>query len=91
MAVSFKVPSSPSRSIITIDEFLGVDFTNSPSNVDLNKSPNGQNMIRDVPGKVRKCMGYELVSAYDGQINGMHVRRGDDQYLIHAEIGRAHV
>lgn len=84
MAVSFKVPSSPSRSIITIDEFLGVDFTNSPSNVDLNKSPNGQNMIRDVPGKVRKCMGYELVSTYDGRINGMHVRRGDDQYLIHA-------
>ncbi len=84
MSVSFKVPSSPGRSIITIDEFLGVDFTNSPSNVDLNKSPNGQNMIRDVPGKVRKCMGYEQISTYDGQINGMHVRRGDAQYLIHA-------
>lgn len=84
MAVSFKVPSSPSRSIITIDEFLGVDFTNSPSNVDLNKSPNGQNMIREVPGKVRKCMGYQQIATYDGQINGMHVRRGDEEYLIHA-------
>ena len=51
MAVTFDVPSSPKRSVAVIDEFLGVDFTNSPSNVDLKKSPNGVNMIRDVPGK----------------------------------------
>lgn len=84
MAVSFSVPSSPARSIFTISDFLGVDYTNSPSNVDDNKSPNGQNMIRDVPGKVRKCMGYHTVKSYDDRINGAHYRRGDDDFLIHS-------
>ena len=84
MAVSFDVPSSPKRSVAVIDEFLGVDFTNSPSNVDLKKSPNGVNMIRDVPGKVRKCMGYETIKTYDDRINGAHFRHGDEEYLIHS-------
>lgn len=59
MAVSFKVPSSPAKSIFTIDEFLGVDLTNSPANIQDNRSPNAPNMTRLVPGKVRKRMGYE--------------------------------
>lgn len=84
MAVTFDVPSSPKRSVAVIDEFLGVDFTNSPSNVDLKKSPNGVNMIRDVPGKVRKCMGYETIKTYDARINGAHFRHGDEEYLIHS-------
>ena len=84
MAVTFDVPSSPKRSVAVIDEFLGVDFTNSPSNVDLKKSPNGVNMIRDVPGKVRKCMGYETIKTYDDRINGAHFRHGDEEYLIHS-------
>ena len=84
MAVNFSVPGSPKRSVIKISDFLGVDFTNSPANVDLRKSPNGQNMIRDVPGKVRKCMGYETISTYDSRINGAHFRYGDKDYLIHA-------
>lgn len=66
MAVSFGIPASPKKSIMTIDEFLGVDFTNSPTNVDLRRSPNAVNMIRDVPGKVRKCMGWEVVKEYQG-------------------------
>ncbi len=84
MSVNFSVPSSPKRSVVTVNEFLGVDFTNSPANVDIKKSPNGQNMIRDVPGKVRKCMGYETIAAYEGRINGAHFRYGDTAYLIHA-------
>ena len=84
MAVNFSVPSSPKRNIIAVDEFLGVDFTNSPTNVDKRRSPNGQNMIRDVPGKVRKCMGYRTIKNYGAQINGTHFRHGDSEYLIHA-------
>lgn len=92
-AVSFKVPASPQKSIQTVSEFLGVDFTNSPANIDIRRSPNGQNMVRDVPGKVRKSLGWEVVKEYtetvDGeevglQINGYHALRGDDTYLIHA-------
>lgn len=59
MAVSFKVPASPKRSIFTIDNFLGVDLTNSGANIDDVRSPNAENMIRYVPGKVRKRTGYE--------------------------------
>lgn len=64
MAVSFNVPKSPSRSVIQIENFLGADFTNSAANMDTGKSPNCINMIRDVPGKVRKCMGYETIATY---------------------------
>ena len=49
----FSIPAGPGRSILDVDRFLGVDYTNSPANVDKSRSPNGQNMIRDVPGKVR--------------------------------------
>ena len=56
MAVNFSIPKSPSKSIMTIDDFLGVDFSNSPANIDDNKSPNAVILIRDVPGKVRKRM-----------------------------------
>ena len=48
--MKFNVPKSPKRDVLIIDEFLGVDFTNSPANIDDNKSPNAVNMIRDVPG-----------------------------------------
>ena len=80
----FSVPSPPSRSILTINEFLGVDFTNSPTNVDKKRSPNAPNMIRDVPGKVRKSMGYKTIKTYSRKINGAHFRRGDADGLIHA-------
>lgn len=67
MAVSFKIPKSPARSILTIDKFLGADFTNSAASVDETKSPNTINMIRDVPGKVRKSMGWEVVNQFGGK------------------------
>ena len=92
MAVSFKVPKSPAKSILTIDTFLGADFTNSPASCENTKSPNTVNMIRDVPGKIRKCMGYETVATYKDTdqaqtplpINGFHTMRGDDYGIIHA-------
>lgn len=83
MATRFSIPKSPSRSILTIDTFLGADFTNSPSAVDITRSPNCQNMIRDVPGKVRKCMGYQTIETYNGPINGYHVLRGVENGLVH--------
>ena len=92
MAISFNVPKSPAKSILTIDTFLGCDFTNSPANIEDTKSPNSVNMIRDVPGKVRKCMGYETLETYKSsdpepvpyRINGFHYKRGDQYGLVHA-------
>lgn len=80
----FSVPPAPSRDILVIDEFHGVDYTNSPTNVDKKKSPNAPNMIRDVPGKVRKCMGWHTVEQYSDRINGVHFRREDADGLVHS-------
>lgn len=75
MAVHFEVPPSPARSILRMDNFLGADFTNSPAAVDITKSPNCKNIIRDVPGKIRKSMGYTKVftDAGAGKFNGRFV------------------
>lgn len=59
MAVSFNVPKSPKRQIYNIDNFMGVDLTNSGTNMDDFRSPNAENMVRLVPGKVRKRTGYK--------------------------------
>jgi len=72
MAIQFKIPNSPKREVLLIDTFLGADFTNSPAAVDITKSPNIKNLIRDVPGKVRKCLGYHTIKTYTGNINGFH-------------------
>lgn len=80
----FSTPASPSRSVLNVDTFLGVDYTNAPANVDVRQSPNGQNMIRDVPGKVRKCMGYQTVSQFEGPIHGAYFLYGEDSFLVHA-------
>ena len=80
----FSIPAQPSRSILKIDTFLGVDYTNSPSNVDRRRTPNGENMIRDVPGKVRKCMGYQTLHQFDARVNGVHFLADGTEYLVHA-------
>ncbi|MBP5564448.1 MAG: hypothetical protein J6X45_01850, partial [Lachnospiraceae bacterium] len=65
MAVQFNIPKQRKKSIDVIDNFLGADFTNSPAGMDKSKSPNLKNMIRDVPGKIRKCMGYENIVSFN--------------------------
>ena len=80
--MKFSVPSRTERSKLVVDAFYGIDYTNDPGNVGLEKSPNAPNMIRDVPGKVRKCMGYHETDRFGERINGHH--RLGDKTLIHA-------
>ena len=75
--------SAPSLSQVRIETFLGVDFTNQPSNVDERRSPEAPNMIRDVPGKVRKRMGWHTLHTLPGRINGFHPLYQRDP-VIHA-------
>lgn len=84
---TFSIPDQRTRSRFAAEEFRGVNFTDTPGLVDKTRSPDAPNMIRDVPGKVRKCMGYERVASYSGSINGYHQRRGDSVGLIHAGTG----
>lgn len=69
-----------------IDSFLGIDYSNDAGNCDARQSPDAPNMIRDVPGKVRKCMGYQRMAAYEGAINGVHTLRttGGTRMVLHA-------
>ena len=84
----FNVPSSPAKQVAKIETFKGVDLNSSPNNVEIYRSPNAPNMMRDVPGKVRKRQGYEKTGAYSGRINGVHVLKdvesGERKELIHA-------
>lgn len=83
-AATFKVPKSVAKSVQTISNFLGVDFSNSPANIDASRSPNAVNMIRDVPGKVRKCMGWEVIAQYENaKVNGCFYLRGESAYIVH--------
>ena len=75
---------APSRAKCEIDRCLGADLTNSPANVKEDRSPDCENLIRDVPGKVRKCMGYETIAQYPARINGVFARREDSEFLVHA-------
>ena len=59
--ISLPSASAAALSRLVIDRFLGADLTNAPANVDLSRSPDCENMIRDVPGKVRKRMGWRTV------------------------------
>ncbi|MEA4816707.1 MAG: hypothetical protein VB120_07615 [Lachnospiraceae bacterium] len=78
----FNLPGSVSRNVLVIDNFRGVDLHNSPANIDMSRSPYAPNMIRDVPGKVRKRMGYALSLEYEGKINGVFYL--GDKRIVHA-------
>lgn len=90
MSVRFGMPAGRQRKAVHVSCFEGVNFTDSPAGVDERKSPDAPNMIRDVPGKVRKCMGYYRVAEYRDEqgrplaINGWHRRSNDETGLIHA-------
>ncbi|MEG0751203.1 MAG: hypothetical protein RR998_06360 [Oscillospiraceae bacterium] len=75
---------SPNR--ISVDEFRGIDLYNSPTNVSPQRSPQAPNMIRDVPGKVRKRMGYRKIAEYGARINGVYEFRshGAISELVHS-------
>lgn len=71
MAVSFSVPSGPTMHHMSIETFRGVDLYNDGANVDLSRSPEAPNMIRDEVGNVRKRMGYRTIHQFPDKINGL--------------------
>ena len=82
LIMAFDIPSPAPRGVEIIEEFRGVDLNSSPTVVSKYRSPEAPNMMRDIPGKVRKRQGYEKLKHYDGQING--VFRLNDRIVIHA-------
>lgn len=76
------IEGSPTPYVTVIDQLKGVDFTSAPINVAEGRAYNAPNMIRDVPGKVRKRMGYELVHKFEYPIYGIFDYFGE--LLVHA-------
>lgn len=72
--MAFSIPAETPKYTAEINYFRGVDLNNSPTNVDLSRSPAAPNMVRDQVGKVRKRMGYTTVATAPngGRINGVH-------------------
>lgn len=84
MAVTFKIPDSPKKQVYETDQFLGADFTSEASNINPYMSPNCENMIRSVPGKIRKRMGYFEFANFGATIYGIHYFSITDTWLVHA-------
>lgn len=76
------ITGSPQQLVTTYTYLRGVDLTNNPINVALGRAYDAPNMIRDVPGKVRKRMGYKNINKFGGRINGIFDYYGTR--LIHA-------
>ncbi len=64
----YSIPASQSKSYYSIDNFLGVDFTSSPIEVDKKRSPNAVNMINN-NGYNETRNGYEIIKNLDSRIN----------------------
>lgn len=86
MAVTFNVPASPKVYTQKLDNFKGVDFANNETQVKPYRSPYAQNIISDLSGKPVKRAGYETITTFDGQINGIfRLATGDtEKFLVHA-------
>ena len=84
MAVSFKVSDIAKRKIYNVEHFMGVDLTNSGTTMEEVRSPNAENMVRLVPGKVRKRTGYKtmiLFSPNEDVNRAMHTSCAWKQYF----------
>ena len=77
-----QLKGSPETHVTTIDYLRGIDVTSSPINVAYGRAYDAPNMIRDVPGKVRKRMGYHVYRNYGARINGIY--HYGDTLLVHA-------
>lgn len=81
------------RSTLVLDQFLGVDFTNSPLKVDQRRAVNGVNFITDY-GTIKKRPGWiERIRFNDEKVSGMFafmnfiiVRAGNHIYRLNLDL-----
>jgi hypothetical protein len=78
----FDVPASPARNVYIINNFLGCDYTSSPSAVDANHGTECVNMIRFMPHKIRKRMGYSTIAKGTGNVYAIW-KWDNNKYIVH--------
>lgn len=68
------------------DTFLGVDFSCDASMVDERRSPDAVNLISDIDGFPEKRVGWRVLKALPGRINGIFTFGNEDkrETMVHA-------
>lgn len=81
----YSIPSQKEKQYYSIKEFKGVDFTTSPIDVDVRRSPNAKNII-NINGYNEKRNGYDILNTIGSCINGVwNIDTEDgDLFLIHS-------
>lgn len=62
--MAYKFTSGQNQSVFKLDNFLGVDLTNSESEVELNRSPDALNLIMNQGGNLEKRRGIKLLVSF---------------------------
>lgn len=81
----YNIPSQKEKQYYSINEFKGVDFTTSPIDVDVRRSPTAKNMINNDGYNEKRC-GYDVIGTIGTNINGAWNvdLDGIDMFLIHS-------
>jgi hypothetical protein len=84
------IPISPLRDAQLLQKsyayFRGCDFTTEPPEIDDSRSPDSLNMLADDAGFPSKRVGWRVLAALDGKINGLHYAHfsgADPVILVH--------
>lgn len=81
----YSIPSGESKLFFSIDEFKGVDFTSSPLQIDVRRSPNANNIINN-NGYNENRHGYSVLKNIGVCINGVWNidTEDEDLFLVHS-------
>lgn len=81
----YNIPSETKKYYYEIEEFKGVDFTNSPLQIDKRRSPNAKNMV-NINGFNETRNGYSVLNTIGNKINGVWNIDTDkgDLFLVHS-------
>lgn len=82
----FSVPTQKTHNFRSLSNFLGVDFSSDPMDVDIRRSPNAVNMISN-DGFNETRNGYEILNTIGSKINGVwnvDLDNGTEIFIIHS-------
>lgn len=80
--LNFGNSSGPSKKVLEITSFAGIDLSSAPADIDRRRSPDAPNMMPDSKGNPIKRTGFFLSGNYGARINGAFVF--GEKIVIHA-------
>lgn len=83
--LNFEKFSAPTKKVVEITSFAGIDLSSAPADVDKRRSPDAPNMMPDALGNPVKRPGFSLAASLSGRINGSFAL--GEKRVIHAGNG----